>query len=143
MKPKKLWIPFLLSMWAAEAFEVISPEEAKKAWAHQAAIARTRGTKKDLNAVRQPRIVGGTNATTGRYPYFAYIELSNDENVFFCSGTLIWPDLILTAAHCIVDLINEGIVVSKVDAYVGLDDQTKFLDAEYREVDAAMPHPSL
>lgn len=138
----KLWFPFLFSLWVSEAIEVISPEEAKKAWTHQAAIARTRGTTKDLKDERQPRIVGGTNATTGRYPYYAYIELSNDKDLFFCSGTLIWPDLILTAAHCIVDLLNEGIVITKVGAYVGLDDQSKRLAAEYREVNALIPHPS-
>lgn len=39
-----------------------------------------------------PNIYGGTNAVIGEFPYFA--EFSN------CGGTLIAPDIALTAAHC-------------------------------------------
>jgi hypothetical protein len=40
----------------------------------------------------ESRIVGGSNAAVNAYPFFV---LGNG-----CGGTLIWEDLVLTAAHC-------------------------------------------
>lgn len=42
-------------------------------------------------------IVGGTNATAGEFPF--YVHVLKDPN-FLCGGTLIWPDVVLTAASC-------------------------------------------
>ena len=39
-----------------------------------------------------PRIVGGTEASPGEYPFFA--EGSG------CGGSLIWKDIVLSAGHC-------------------------------------------
>jgi secreted trypsin-like serine protease len=46
----------------------------------------------------QPRILGGTDATQGRFPYFVSLV----DGAFFhqCGGTLIAPDVVLTAANC-------------------------------------------
>jgi trypsin len=43
-----------------------------------------------------PRIVGGTPVAKGTYPYYATTNVGQE----LCGGTLIWPDIILTAAHC-------------------------------------------
>lgn len=50
----------------------------------------------------QPRVVGGVKAKTGRYPYMAslFSEGSSDSMPSSCGGSLIAPDVILTAAHC-------------------------------------------
>lgn len=40
------------------------------------------------------RIVGGTQVTAGAFPYF--VHLFNPT----CGGSLIYPDIVLTAAHC-------------------------------------------
>jgi secreted trypsin-like serine protease len=50
------------------------------------------------------RIIGGENAPDGRYT-FAQISLqlpksSNDDDAHECGGSLIAPDMILTAGHC-------------------------------------------
>ena len=44
---------------------------------------------------KQGRIVGGDVAKANRYPY--YTKLEGDR---ICGGSLIWKDVVLTAAHC-------------------------------------------
>lgn len=45
------------------------------------------------------RIVGGNTARKGRYPY-AQISLATDTGLHQCGGSLVAPDVILTAGHC-------------------------------------------
>ena len=46
------------------------------------------------------RIVGGTQVPPGRYPYFATL-LREIGTTAYCGGSLIAPNIVLTAAHCI------------------------------------------
>ena len=43
------------------------------------------------------RIIGGDEATEGRYSYAVSLQ---DEVGHFCGGSLIAPDVVLSAAHC-------------------------------------------
>ena len=45
-------------------------------------------------------IVGGEPAPLGRYPFFAGLQNFPDQAPF-CGGTLIAPNVVLTAAHCL------------------------------------------
>jgi secreted trypsin-like serine protease len=45
-----------------------------------------------------PRIIGGSPAPTNAYPWF--VLLADDQFSFFCGGSLVAPDIVLTAAHC-------------------------------------------
>lgn len=45
------------------------------------------------NLKRRELIVNGYDAKRGRYPYFVTIE-------DWCGGSLIAPDIVLTAGHC-------------------------------------------
>ncbi|KAL7505122.1 hypothetical protein ACHAXN_003770 [Cyclotella atomus] len=49
--------------------------------------------------LKQPRIIGGIAAPSQRYPYT--VALTNGGSDFFCGGSLIAVDVVLTAAHCI------------------------------------------
>lgn len=53
-----------------------------------------------------PRIVGGVNASEGQFPWQVSIHM---DNVYFCGGSLISGNWVLTAGHC-VDGIHVFIV---------------------------------
>jgi len=48
--------------------------------------------------VPRPRIIGGSNAQQDRYPYF--VSMIDNAGRHTCAGTLVAPDIVLTAAHC-------------------------------------------
>lgn len=55
------------------------------------------GSHRGLLAVAKPTIVGGKIVKDGRYPYAAILF---DKERGYCSGALIHPQVVLTAAHC-------------------------------------------
>lgn len=55
----------------------------------------------------QPRIIGGSESESTRYPY----TVSLQNVLHFCGGSLIAPDVVLTAAHCTIIDFSEVTVI--------------------------------
>jgi secreted trypsin-like serine protease len=49
-------------------------------------------------------VVGGRAATIEEFPSLAYIEAQEGRSGFACTGTVVAPRVVLTAAHCLEDL---------------------------------------
>jgi len=55
--------------------------------------------KKDETSLRfKARIVGGSDAFPGAYPWAAYLKFKN--NTHHCGASIISEKYLLTAAHC-------------------------------------------
>ena len=50
-----------------------------------------------------PYVVGGTPVAQGGFPYTAYIQAATSNGAATCTGSVIQPTIILTAAHCVFD----------------------------------------
>jgi hypothetical protein len=68
----------------------------------------------------RPEIVGGTAAQPGEYPFAVALlrhSIADRFGAQYCGGSLIGPDLVLTAAHCV-----DGDTAGQIDALVGTHD---------------------
>lgn len=55
----------------------------------------------ELRPSRGGRIVGGDEAIPGQYPYQVAIFIYVEEGAYFCGGSLVKENVVLTAAHCV------------------------------------------
>jgi secreted trypsin-like serine protease len=60
-------------------------------------------------------IVGGQPAPEGKYPWQVRLYDSMDDQIGFCGGSIIAPQWILTAAHCLVDTDKVVVGFGNVD----------------------------
>ncbi|PSN32218.1 Chymotrypsin-2 [Blattella germanica] len=64
----------------------------------------------DYNPLWSSRVVGGSNAQTGEFPFQVSLR-SASSNSHFCGGSIISSDYVLTAAHCVDGSSGSSIVV--------------------------------
>jgi hypothetical protein len=62
---------------------------------------------KNLNA--HASIIGGVEVSNGSYPWLAFIVRDSGGAIFQCTGTVIAPNVVLTAGHCGEDTETGGI----------------------------------
>lgn len=76
-----------------------------------------------------PRIIGGTNTSISSAPWMVQVlfEYDNDGLFYFtCGGTLVAPNKVLTAAHCVtdengkaLDMVGHGIILANTAKLAG------------------------
>jgi secreted trypsin-like serine protease len=78
-------------------------------------------------------IVGGTTALSEEWPWAAFILAADKKGEgFSCSGTVIAPNLVLTAGHCVEDI--ETGKKTPADQYVVVTGSSDIRDAALRQV---------
>ena len=88
-----------------------------------------------ITKVAQSRVIAGTNATKGAWPW--QVGLHTAYGTFFCGGSLIAPNWIVTAAHCL-----EGFKASQLRVRAGdLDREVNEGTEQEREVEKIIMHP--
>jgi len=80
-----------------------------------------------------PRIVGGTEAVKGEFPFI--VSLQSSYYGHFCGGSLIKPNWVLTAGHC----AQAGVAIEKV--LIGLHEQGSLAGVESIKVKQVITHP--
>ncbi|MET4922819.1 trypsin-like serine protease [Streptomyces sp. PSRA5] len=76
-----------------------------------------------------PRIIGGTNTSISSAPWMVQLlfEFDNDGYFYFtCGGTLVAPNKVLTAAHCVtdengkaLDMVGRGMILANTAKLAG------------------------
>ena len=91
-----------------------------------------------IRRVQQSRVIGGTDAAKGAWPWQVGMYYAGG---FICGGTLIAPNWVLTASHCVVSGGSTR-VASNFEIVVGdLHRQINDTTERRHKVESIIPHP--
>lgn len=76
----------------------------------------------NLNTTSNGRIIGGVNATAHEFPWQVLLRITIAPYVYTCGGSIIAPQYILTAAHCVTDN-GKPVSATSIKVYSGVHDQ--------------------
>ena len=85
----------------------------------------------------QPKIVGGAAASIADWPYM--VALRDRQGDAFCGGSLVNTDVVMTAAHCVID--DNGAPTDIAAAVLGRTDLTDASSGEVIPVAGGAVHP--
>ena len=95
----------------------------------------------DHPSANSPKVIGGQPADAAKLPVVALIKPDSEGIPYsFCSGTLLTPTIVLTAAHCSVDSKDHVYEVSKLGVVVGHSQPEQVIDQRIA-VAKVTPHP--
>lgn len=88
-------------------------------------------------------IVGGTTANSEEWPWAAFIFAANKKGEgFSCSGTVIAPNLVLTAGHCVEDIVSgKKTPLPQYDVVTGSSDVRDAAVRQVSKVKRAVVYP--
>ena len=102
-----------------------------------------------FTAYSQQRIIGGNDTTIDENPWQISIRGTNNHhnvgarNIHICGGSILAPNWILTAAHCVTNP-NTGAVINtnEISIAAGITQRTDNISGQYRNVVEIIRHPS-
>jgi secreted trypsin-like serine protease len=92
-----------------------------------------------------PRIIGGYEALPGAWPWMAAlmnVPYANYYSGFICGGSLVHPNWVVTAAHCMVDDNNTPLPPESTDVVLNIHDLNAPTGSILVSLKKVVVHPS-